>query len=105
MDPLKFLESISHYRSFHRTEKFIDDFIHGHLQLITPYCAWMRTKASDFGQVYFLFHVKEIFLNTIEQHDEMAGLGRAVPWVDRVDSDTPDMEPVPCLVTVNPQQQ
>ena len=32
----------------------------------------------------------------------MAGLGRAVPWVDRVDSDTPDMEPVPCLVTVNP---
>ena len=58
--------------------------------------------------------MKEIFLElridnrecvTIEQHDEMAGLGRAVPWVDRVDSDTPDMEPVPCLVTVNPQQQ
>ena len=55
MDPLKFLESISHYRSFHRTEKFIDDFIHGHLQLITPYCAWMRTKASNFGQVYFMW--------------------------------------------------
>ena len=35
----------------------------------------------------------------------MAGLGRAGLWVDRVDSDTPDMEPVPCLVTVNPQQQ
>ena len=73
---------------------------------ITPHCEWIGTKASNFGQVYFMwkkyFKIDNRECVTIEQHDEMAGLGR---WADRVDSDTPDMEPVPCLVTVNPQQQ
>ena len=80
--------------------------IHSWSFAITPHCEWIGTKASNFGQVYFMwkkyFKIDNRECVTIEQHDEMAGLGR---WADRVDSDTPDMEPVPCLVTVNPQQQ